>query len=125
MVASATPLVLSELAAKLGCELISGGDTLVCGVAALADASATDLSFVRSGRYQAAFAGSRAGAVIVGMDVDPVGRPAIRAADPSQVFARAVALLIAPPRPAPGCHPGAHVEPQGAPVPEVSLPTWG
>lgn len=110
MAASATPLVLSELAAKLGCELISGGDTLVCGVAALSDASAGDLSFVRSERYQAAFAASRAGAVIVGTDVDPAGRPAIRAEDPSRVFARAVALLIAPPRPAPGRHPGAQVE---------------
>lgn len=111
MAASATPVVLSQLADELGCELISGGDTVVRGVAALADASADDLSFVRSEHYQAAFAASRAGAVIVGMDVDPAGRPAIRADDPTRVFARAVALLTAPPRPAPGRHPAAHVEP--------------
>jgi UDP-3-O-[3-hydroxymyristoyl] glucosamine N-acyltransferase len=121
MAASATPLPLSELAEKLGCELIAGGDMLIRGVAALSDASPDDLSFVRSERYRAVFAASRAGAVIVGAEFDPAGRPAIRAADPSQVFARAVELLVVPPRPVPGCHPGAVVDPDAQVDPTAAL----
>jgi UDP-3-O-[3-hydroxymyristoyl] glucosamine N-acyltransferase len=107
----AEPRSLSELAAELGGELLSGGDTLIQGVASLDDAESGDLSFARSPAYQSALTASRASAFIIGPDLDPGGRPAIRAADPSDTFARAVALLVPPERPAAGRHPSASVEP--------------
>lgn len=110
MAAAATPRLLSELAAKLDAELLSGGDTLIRGVASLEDAERGDLSFVRSGAYRERFEASRASAFIVSSDIDPRGRPAIRAPDPSRAFAQAVELLVAPPRPAAGRHPLASID---------------
>ena len=109
--AATSPVPLSEIAAKLGCRLLSGGDTLVRGVAALAEAGPDELSFVRSARYQDALAHSRAGAVIVAADVDAAGHAALLSDDPSRDFARAVELLLAPTRPPAGCHASAQVDP--------------
>ena len=110
MVAAATPRSLAELAAKLDVELLAGGETRIEGVASLEDAAPGDLSFVRSGAYRDRFEASRASAFIVSSDFDPQGRPAIRAQDPSRVFARAVELLVESPRPAAGRHPAASVD---------------
>lgn len=114
MAAAATPIALAELAERLGCELLGDGAFSVAGVAALADARDDELSFVRSHRYLDAMRASRAGALIVPPGIDPGARPAIRSADPSLHFARAVEMLVVPPRPGPGIDARASVAPDAS-----------
>ncbi len=116
-----SPVSLGELAAHLGCELEGDPAFRVAGVAALEDAGPDELSFVRSERYREALARSRAGALIAPPDFADPGRPVLRARDPGRVFARAVALLREPERPAPGIHPTAIVDPTAEVDPTASV----
>jgi UDP-3-O-[3-hydroxymyristoyl] glucosamine N-acyltransferase len=100
---------LGELGAALGREVEGDARFAVRGVAPLAGAGPADLSFARSAVYARALAASRAGAVIVPPGLDAGGRPALRSPRPDLDFARAVALLAATERPAPGVHPTAVV----------------
>jgi len=100
---------LSELAARLDCQLEGGPDVAITGVAALEDATAADLALCAGGRYLDALAGTRAGAVIVPLVSPAPPCPALRSAQPYLAFARALALL-SPASPAPpGVHPAAVV----------------
>jgi UDP-3-O-[3-hydroxymyristoyl] glucosamine N-acyltransferase len=104
-------LTLAELAARLGGREIDGDASVrVSGVAALAEARACDLGFVRSAAFVAELASSRVGAVIAPPGVAAHGRPVLRSVAPSLDFARAAALLAPRPRPAPGVHPRAFVD---------------
>lgn len=103
-------LELGELAEKLGGRPVEGDPHFrVEGVATLEAGGPRALGFVRSRAFAAALAGSKIGAVIAPPDVDVGARPAIRSPAPSLDFARAAALLVSAPRPAPGVHPSAFV----------------
>jgi UDP-3-O-[3-hydroxymyristoyl] glucosamine N-acyltransferase len=102
---------LGELGAALGLAVEGDGAFEVHGVASLAGAGPEDLSFARSAAYGKALSASRAGAVIAPPGLDAGGRPALRSPRPDLDFARAVALLAAEERPAPGVHPRAVVAP--------------
>jgi UDP-3-O-[3-hydroxymyristoyl] glucosamine N-acyltransferase len=103
-------LELGELAEKLGGRPVDGDPHFrVEGVAALDAGDARALGFVRSPAFAAALAASRIGAVIAPPGLDVGARPAIRSPLPSLDFARAAALLVPEPRPAPGVHPSAFV----------------
>lgn len=104
-------IALGELAAALGRELEGDAGFAVRGVASLADAGPGDLGFARSAGYARALASSRAGAVIAPPGLDVGGRPVVRSPRPDLDFARAVALLLPPERPAPGVHPSAVIAP--------------
>ena len=101
---------LGELAEKLGGRPVEGDAHFrVEGVAGLEPGDPRSLGFVRGEAFAAALASSKIGAVIAppGIAVGP--RPAIRSPLPSLDFARATALLVPQPRPAPGVHPSAWV----------------
>jgi len=101
---------LGEVAARLGDRPVQGdADFTVTGVASLEDGGPDALGFVRSARHASALAHSKIGAVIAPPEVEVGGRPAIRSPSPSLDFARAVALLAPPPRPAPGIHESARI----------------
>jgi UDP-3-O-[3-hydroxymyristoyl] glucosamine N-acyltransferase len=103
-------LSLGELAEKLGGRVVEGDARFrIDGVATLEQGGATALGFVRGAAWSEALARSRIGAVIAPAGVDVGGRPAIRSPLPSLDFARATALLVPEPRPAPGVHPSAWV----------------
>ena len=104
---------LSELAERLGCELRGDGDAEVGGVAGIEEAGPGDLTFLANPRYAARLASSRAGAVILAPG-HPAPVPSLVTEDPYLAFARAVALLRPPARPAPGVHPSAQVDPTAA-----------
>jgi len=106
---AAKPVQLAELAAVLGRELEGDPLLLVSGVAALETAGPGDIAFVRSPEYSSLVAKTRAGALILPMDVDPGPRSAIRSPNPALDFARVVERLAPPPRPLPGPHPLAQV----------------
>ncbi len=112
---------LRELASRLGRDFAGDGDLWIRGVAPLDEAGAEDLSFVRSGRYEKAFARSGAGACVVPLDLETAGRPSIRSSNPGLDFARAVGVLVPGPRPPRGVGDGAVVAPDAQVHPEASI----
>lgn len=106
------PLRLSEIAKMVGGELIGAADPEIRGVGGLADAGATDLSFVADGKHLARAAASAAAALLVGREV-VVDRPCVQVDDPYRAFAAVLAELqidadrVFPP----GVHPTAVIDP--------------
>jgi UDP-3-O-[3-hydroxymyristoyl] glucosamine N-acyltransferase len=96
---------LAELAERVGGRVEGDGSLRIERVMPLEEAGPSDVSFFSNRRYAAAFAATRAGAVIVGESEEaPAGRTLLRAANAYLAFAR-IATLFHPPR---------------EPVPEVS-----
>jgi UDP-3-O-[3-hydroxymyristoyl] glucosamine N-acyltransferase len=102
-------MLLGELARRLGCKLEGDPSIEITGPATIDDAGPGEVTFVANPRYQSRLAQSRAAAVIVGPDVEVVGRAALRAAEPYAAFVRLLELFHEPYRPATGIHPSAHV----------------
>jgi len=115
-------LELGELAERLGGRAVEGDPRFrVDAVATLEQGGASALGFVRGAAWAGALAGSRIGAVIAPPGVGVGGRPAIRSPLPSLDFARATALLVPEPRPAPGVHPSAWVAPTARVHPSATV----
>ena len=124
-----TSFTIAELAALAGAESVEGACAgPITGVAALAEATSADLSFLGNAKYADAVAASRAGAILV--PVAFPGKPAagqafLRVANPSYALALFCGVLEARlwPRPPAGIHatavvaasakvdPSAHVGP--------------
>jgi UDP-3-O-[3-hydroxymyristoyl] glucosamine N-acyltransferase len=100
---------LSELAARLGCELLGDGETEVNGVAGLEQAGPGDLSFLANPRYAPQLARTRASAVIVSPG-HASALPLLLSDNPYLAFARAVGVLRPDPSPVPGVDPSARVD---------------
>jgi UDP-3-O-[3-hydroxymyristoyl] glucosamine N-acyltransferase len=96
---------LAELAERVGGRVDGDGSLRIARVMPLEEAGPSDVSFFANRKYAAAFAATRAGAVIVGENEEaPAGRTLLRAANAYLAFAR-IATLFHPPR---------------EPVPEIS-----
>ena len=112
-----TSFTLAELAALTGAEAVEGACAgPVTGVAALAEATSADLSFLGNAKYADAVASSKAGAILV--PVAFAGKPSagqafLRVANPSYALALLCGVLEARlwPRPPAGIHPSAVVAP--------------
>lgn len=112
-----TSFTLAELAALTGAEAVEG----VCagpvtGVAALAEATSSDLSFLGNAKYADAVASSKAGAILVPAAFagkPSAGQAFLRVANPSYALALLCGVLEARlwPRPPAGIHPSAVVAP--------------
>ncbi len=104
-------MTATEIADRIGARLIGDGDAEITGVASLESATAHDLVFVEDEERLAAALGSSAGAVVAGEFAAKTGaaKPLLIAAHPKLAFARAAALLYAPPRLQAGVHPSAVV----------------
>ncbi len=114
----------AQLAGRLGLAVHGDPDARVSGVATLARATPSQLSFLANPRYRAQLASSRAGIVVM-REEDAAGHAgtALLARDPYAAFARAAALFESREAAAPGVHasavvdasatvdPGAHVGP--------------
>jgi UDP-3-O-[3-hydroxymyristoyl] glucosamine N-acyltransferase len=111
---------LRELAERLGCELLGDGEVDVRAVAGLEQARAGDLTFLANPKYAAHLATTRASAVVVGPGQE-APLPRLVSTNPYLAFARAVALVAPPPRPAPGVHAAAHVDPSAELGPDVHV----
>ncbi len=103
-----------ELATLVGGRLIGPGGLTLTGVAALGEASASDVSFLGNDRYRDQVATSSAGLVFVpaGFEGEPSeGRCWVVCSDPSAAFSQAVAMFAPPPVPfAAGRHASACVD---------------
>ena len=95
---------LSEIAAKLGCELSSGGDIEIHRVAGIDEAGPGDLTFVSNRKYIRSIKSTRASAIILDHDIAEVPLPTLRTADPYLAFARALELFYQPPSQPSGIH---------------------
>lgn len=103
-------LTLSEIASRLGGEVVGNGATLVAGIGTLERAKPDEIAFLANPVYRQLLNSTRAAAVIVSpIDRDLTERPRILAANPYAYFAHAAALFAPEHRPDPGCHPTAIV----------------
>ena len=106
------PISLGELVTRFGCELIGDPDVTVEGVATLANATPTSLTFLSNQAFKPQLASTRAAAVILRPhDADDCPVAAILHADPYACYARMAAVVCPPPAHAPGVHAQAFVDP--------------
>jgi len=118
LASSPLPAMIQRTASELAelCQAVLEGDgtRVLVGPAALQEARADQVAFLRSLQHVEAFEGTRAGAVIVPFDL-AANRPdlaLLRCKDPSRAFSRVVEAFREPlPRPEPGIHPSAVVHP--------------
>jgi len=103
-------VILRDLAARLGCEVRGDGGVDVRRVAGIDEAGPGDLTFVSNPRYASRLATTRASAVIVSAGVE-TPLPSLLTPNPYLAFAHAVGVLHPLPRPAPGVHPSATIDP--------------
>lgn len=113
-------MILSELAARLGCTVRGDGNVEIHRVAAIDEAGPGDLTFVTNPRYATRLATTRATAVILHPEVEgPL--PALLSPNPYLTYARAVAVLHPPNAPPSGVHPSAQVDPSAVLGPGVHI----
>jgi UDP-3-O-[3-hydroxymyristoyl] glucosamine N-acyltransferase len=112
---------ISELAEALGLPFEGDGEFLACGVGPLSIAGPRNLGFLRSERMLGELSASEVGALVAPPGVAVGGRPVIRSDNPGLHFARAVALLVPEPRPAPGIHPSAQIDSEARVHPTASI----
>ena len=100
---------LSDLAARLGCELHGDGGVEIGRVAPIESAGTGDLTFVANPRYLKFLPDCRASAVILAPDAPQSPLPTLRTPDPYLAFSRAVELFHVPLAWPGGVHPTAQV----------------
>jgi UDP-3-O-[3-hydroxymyristoyl] glucosamine N-acyltransferase len=102
----------AQLAGRLGLVVHGDDAARVSGVATLARATPSELSFLANPRYRAQLAASRAGIVVMrAEDAEGHAGTALVAKDPYAAFARASALFEAREAAVPGVHASAVVDP--------------
>ena len=101
------PFSLGQIAAIIGGEVAGDPAWTVSAAAPFETATAREISFAAAGQYLKRLAECRAGALIVPRDTEAPGRHLIRVDNPAAAFARVLALLHPPSRPAPGIAPTA------------------
>ncbi len=98
---------LSEIAARLDCNMVGGTDPEITGVAGIDQAGPGELTFVSNRKYVRSIKTTRAAAIILGFDIEEVAIPSLRTSNPYLAFARALEIFYQPPRPQAGIHPSA------------------
>jgi UDP-3-O-[3-hydroxymyristoyl] glucosamine N-acyltransferase len=114
-------VTLRDLAARLDCRLEGDGAIEVARVAAIDEAGPGDVTFLSNPRYASKLATTRASAVIADDTVTAAPCAVLRTANVYLAFADAVALLMSPPRPAPGRSPLASLDPTADIGPGVAI----
>ncbi|MGH9398611.1 MAG: UDP-3-O-(3-hydroxymyristoyl)glucosamine N-acyltransferase [Terriglobia bacterium] len=102
---------LSDVAARIGCQLDGSPDLEISGVAGMEDATPGDLTFLSNPKYIRKAADTAAAAIIAGPDVQLPNRAVLRAPDPYLAFAYALELFHPVARPPAAIHPTAVIAP--------------
>jgi UDP-3-O-[3-hydroxymyristoyl] glucosamine N-acyltransferase len=116
-----------ELAAALGAELVGSPSVRITGARGIEAAQPSDLTFIRSPQFAAAWAGSRAGAAVVtrGVEVpghDPANRALIVVPSADLAMAKLLEQIAPRPvRPEPGVHPSAVVDASSRIAPDARI----
>ncbi len=102
---------LSDLAAKLCCELRGDGSIEITGVAGMEQAGPSEITSLHNPKYAPKLKRTAAAAVLVKTFIEDVAVAQLISTNPYLDFARALELFYQPPKPAPGIHPLAYVAP--------------
>ena len=102
---------LSDLAAKLGCELRGDGSLEITGVAGMEQAGETEITSLHNPKYAPKVKHTRAAAILVKTFLEDIRPAQLISQNPYLDFARALELFYQPPNPAPGIHPLAYIAP--------------
>ena len=104
-------MTAEEIANLTGGVLQGDPGLVITGAAGLAEAGASDVSFISNPRYLGRMKSSAAGLLLLQQNVENDGRPCIRVKNPQLAFAKVLTILsqeLQPPA-APGIHPSAVV----------------
>jgi len=102
---------LSDIAARLGGDVLGDGETRIARVATLASAGAGDIAFLANRKYRSQLQTTQAAAVILAPDAsDAFAGPRIVTANPYAYYARVATLLNPVEVGFSGIHPSAVVE---------------
>jgi len=113
---------LAEIARHLDLEVLGPSEQVVTGLAALNEASGSQLTFCANKRYLDQLANSSAGAVILRPEWREFwSGPALLSADPYLDFARATHLFDDRPRPSGQRHASAQIDPSAELDPSVTV----
>ncbi len=118
------PSTAAQISALVGATLEGDGSTPIQGPAGLREAGPRDVSFLANPRYAALLHSTRAGAVVLAMDVAFArdGVAVLRHADPNRAFTQIIKAFSRPePVPAAGIHPRAAVDPAARIGPDVAV----
>src|SRR5581483_196740 len=114
---AAVALTLSELAKRIGAELVGNPEVEVSSLQTLEDAGPGQVSFLSNPKYQKLVETTRASAVILspGVEVSQPSAALLKAKDPYFAFREAVVALHGYRKhPHEGVHPKAHVDPSAS-----------
>jgi UDP-3-O-[3-hydroxymyristoyl] glucosamine N-acyltransferase len=106
-------MTVEQLAQAIDAQVVGDGAVEITSAATLDDALRGQVSFLANPKYATQLQTTRASAVVVGKNVEPVANTTLlRAADPYYAFMQAVVKLHGHRRhPFSGVHPQAHVDP--------------
>ena len=101
---------LAELARFLGATCDGDGEQEITGVEGIEKAGPGQLTFVANPRYTPFARTTRAAAVLVSEEFEPIAAATLRTANPYLAFARAMNVFHPAPAYAPGIHPTAVID---------------
>jgi UDP-3-O-[3-hydroxymyristoyl] glucosamine N-acyltransferase len=112
---------LGEITKKLGVVLHGDADIEIYGVAGMEQAAPGQLTFLANPKYAPKVKHTKASAILVAEPVADAAIASLVSANPYHDFARALELFYQPPRPEPGIHPLAFIDPTAEIGPDASI----
>ena len=104
-------MLLEQIAAALGCQLVGDPMLEICGLAGMEQAGPGQLTFLANPKYSSKVKGTKASAILAAEPINDFPIACLVSANPYHDFARALALFYQPPRPVAGISPLAYVDP--------------
>lgn len=104
-------MLLEQIAAALGCQLVGDPNLEISGLCGLEQAGPGQLTFLANPKYASKAKGTQASAILAAEPIKDSPIACLVSANPYHDFARALALFYQPPRPAPGISQLAYVDP--------------
>ena len=112
---------LGDLAQRLGAVLHGDAELEISGVAGMEHAGPGQLTFLANPKYAHKVKHTQASAILVAQPLTDLPIASVVSANPYHDFARALELFYQPPRPEPGIHPLAFVDPTATVGPDASI----
>ncbi len=112
---------LGEIAQRLGAVLHGDADMEIHGLAGMEHARPGQMTFLANPKYANKVKHTQASAILVAQPLTGLPLASVVSANPYHDFARALEMFYQPPRPAPGIHPLAFVDPSAVIGPDASI----
>jgi UDP-3-O-[3-hydroxymyristoyl] glucosamine N-acyltransferase len=104
-------MTLSEIAGRLGAELVGAVDVEITGVAGIEHAGPSEITFVANPKYAPLAKTTKAAAILVEPDFPSVDTPTLRIKNCYRAFAEAITFFYTAPAYHAGIHPTAVIDP--------------